>query len=141
MSTLQKQLRDHVTTLLATATGLPSGSIFSSPRRDIPVELLPALLIYSHADKPMDEEEDHSKEHQRIYTLRVEARVSDRPEEDATDTLSIAIRKAILQDDTLATLVIRTTWALQQWDGVEEKAPVSGSAQDFNFHYFWRPEW
>jgi len=141
MSTLQKQIRTRVAALLATASGLPTASIFQSSRRDIPVSLLPALLVYSHADKPVDTEEDHSKPHQRIYTLRIEARVADRPEEDATDTLCIAIRKAILQDDSLAQLVIRTSWDLQQWDGVEEATPVSGSALDFNFHYFWSPEW
>jgi len=148
MSTHQKQIRDAVKALLVTATGMQMatstptpGCIYPSARRDIPDELLPAILVYSHADKPVDPDEDHSKSHQRIYTLRVEARVADRPEEDATDALCIAIRKAVLQDDTQAQLIIRTTWDLQQWDGVEQVVPVSGSALDFNFHYFWSPEW
>jgi len=140
MSTLQKQIRDQVVTLLTAATGLPAGSIYRSPRRDIPADTLPAILIYSHGDRPVNADEDHQDTHERTYTLRVEIRVQGRVEEDATDDLAVQVRRAILADDTLGQLTIRGLWESQQWDGVENDLPESGTALDFTFHYFWSPE-
>lgn len=140
MSTIQKRIRDQVVTLLTAASGLPAESIYRAPRRDVPVESLPALLIYSHGDRPVSQEDDHQGVHERIYTLRVEIRVAARVEEDATDDLAVSVRRALLTDDSLGKLANRAIWESQQWDGVENETPESGTALDFSFYYFWSPE-
>ena len=59
------------------------------------------------------------------------------------------MRQALLQDETfqgnfpdtaLDGLAIRITWMDQQWDGVEEETPISGTVLDFNVHYVSTPE-
>lgn len=140
MSTLQKQIRDRVVQLVQTATLLPLSSIYRAPRRDIDAADLPAVLVYSHSDHPLSGDDDHQRQHERLYVLRIEARVATRVEDDATDLLASQIRKALLADDTLAGLVYRITWDQQQWDGVEEQVPESGTALDFSFHYLYQPE-
>lgn len=140
MSTLQKQIRDRALTLIQTATGLPALSLYRAPRRDIDAGDLPAILIYSHADHPVNSEDDQQRSHERAYTLRVEIRVAARIEDDATDLLASQVRHALLSDDTLGGLVWRTTWDQQQWDGVENQTPESGTALDFSFFYRYDPE-
>jgi hypothetical protein len=54
--------------------------------------------------------------------------------------MAAQVRHAILPDDTLGGLVMRTIWAQQQWDGVENDIPESGTALDFTFHYLYQPE-
>lgn len=140
MSTRQKQIRDLVLAAIQTATSLTSESIFRAPRRDIPTELLPAVLIYSHSDVPVDPMADQRYPHERAYTLRVELRVAERVEDDATDALAADVRRAVLTDDTLGGVAMHTSWANQQWDGVENEIPESGTALDFTFHYVYEPE-
>jgi hypothetical protein len=140
MSTLQKQIRDQVVTRVMTVTGLAAGSVYRAPRRDIPASDLPAVLIYSHGDNPVNAEDNQQYPHERAYTVRVELRVAARVEDDATDAMAAQIRHAILPDDTLGGLVMRTIWAQQQWDGVENDIPESGTALDFTFHYLYQPE-
>lgn len=140
MSTLQKAIRDQVVNLIQTATGLPTGSIYRSPRRDIAATDLPAVLVYSHGDKAANLDDNQQYPHERMYTLRVEVRVQGRVEEDVTDPLATQIRHALLAEDTLGGLVIRTLWEQQIWDGVEEDIPESGTALDFTFHYLYQPE-
>jgi hypothetical protein len=138
MSTIQKQIRDAVMVRLQTIPGVTT--FFRSPRRVIGEQELPALCLYSHNDKPLSDDDDHQQAHQRVYTLRVEIRAQGRPEEDATDDLCIAVRRALLQDDSLGQLVNRITWGDQQWDGSEDENPLAGTALDFNVFYLWRPE-
>lgn len=140
MSTVQKAIRDQVVTRIQVATGLPLGSIYRAPRRDIAAADLPAVLIYSHGDKAANLDDNQQFPHERMYTLRVEVRAQGRVEEDATDNLATQIRHALLTEDTLAGLVIRTLWEQQQWDGVENDVPESGTALDFTFHYLYQPE-
>lgn len=140
MSTLQKAIRDQAVTRIQAATGLPLGSIYRAPRRDIDAAALPAILIYSHGDRAANLDDNQQFPHERMYTLRVEVRVQDRVEEDATDLLASQIRHALLPEDTLGGLVIRTLWEMQQWDGVENDEPLSGCALDFIFHYLYEPE-
>jgi len=140
MTTLQKQIRNQVFDLVLAQAGLPAESLYRSPRRDIPAVDLPAILIYSHGDRPVNADDDHQQIHERVYTLRIEIRVAARVEEDATDDLAVKVRRAILTDDSLGQLVNRTQWEQQQWDGVENDIPESGTALDFAFHYFWSPE-
>jgi hypothetical protein len=99
------------------------------------------ICVFSHADKPVDPDADHEQAHERVFTLRVEIRVAERPEDDATDALAMAIRRAFLADDSLGLpFVRRTLWIDQQWDGSEEGGPLGGTALDFNVHYLWSPE-
>jgi hypothetical protein len=141
MSTLQKQIRDLVLTKVQATTGFTDANSYRAPRRDIPAVDLPALLIYSHNDRPIDADVDQRFPHERAYTLRVELRVKERVEDDATDLLASQVRRALLTtDDTLGGLVMRTIWDQQQWDGVENDIPESGTALDFTFHYVFQPE-
>lgn len=140
MSTIQKLIRQQVVDRCLAATALPSGSIYLSPRRDIPAEDLPALLIYSDSDVPVNQDDDQQQTHERAYTIIVGICVPARVEEDATDALAVQVRRALLSDDTLGQLVIRTLWSRQQWDGVENEIPESSTALSFTFHYFYQPE-
>lgn len=139
--TLQAQIRAAARALLMAKTGFPEESIFRAPRRNLSPEELPALCIYSHGDRPVNPDDDATRPHERVYILRVEVRVSDRPEDDATDDLASQVRQAILTDDSLGLPdVRRIVWADQQWDGAEDEKPLAGTALDFNVHYLWRPE-
>ena len=140
MSTMQKQIRDAVVALVTTASGLPTTSIFRAPRREIPVSCMPAIAIYSKNDTPENVDADQMQPHVRIYTITVEIRASARPEEDATDALAIAIRRALLAEDSLGGPALRTIWTNQIWDGAEDENPLAGTALDFAIHYRWRPE-
>lgn len=134
---LQKQIRTAVAALLGT---IPGVKVFASPRFDIAEAELPALCVFSHGDVPSNSDDDHARAHERTYTLRVEIRAKGRPEEDATDDIAVAVRKAILADDSLGQLVHRITWAEQAWDGDEGEFPLAGTYLDFNVFYLWRPE-
>lgn len=140
--TIQKQIRDIVAARIQAA--LPTVTVFRSLRREAAGDELPAVFLYSNGDSPSDSDADHAGAHERIYTLRVEVRIEERNEEDATDAMAVAIRSAILPDDadgrTLGGLVRRTTWEGQKWAGEEGDKPLSGTALDFAFHYLWRPE-
>lgn len=142
MSSVQAQIRAAAQPLLLAATALPAGSYYKAPRFNIPESALPALLVYSHGDKPLSPDDDEMLPHERVYTLRVEIRVQERPEDDATDALATAVRRALLKDDSLGLggVVRRVVWIDQQWAGVEEDNPISGTALDFNVHYLWSPE-
>lgn len=135
--TLQKDIRDFVAARLAL---IPSCTVFLAPRREIGQGELPALCLYSGTDQAASEDDDHARQHERVYTLRVEIRASGRPEEDATDSLAQAVRRAILTDDTFGSLVYRTTWSSQAWDGDEADYPLAGTILEFRVHYLWRPE-
>jgi len=137
MSSQQRTIRNAVVTLLE---AIPGVHVFRSPRFEIAEAELPALAVFSHGDRPEDQDDDHQKSHRRTYTLRVEIRAKGRPEEDATDDLAVAVRKAILADDSLGGLVHRITWAEQAWDGDEGEFPLAGTYLDFNVFYLWRPE-
>jgi hypothetical protein len=142
MSTIQSQIRARAVSLLGPATG---ATILTSPRRDIPKAMLPAVVVCSHSDKPENEEDDHAEQHPRIYTLEVAPIVAAREEEDATDALAILIRQSILSANNYmswaALGVRRITWALQEWNGTEEgDGPVSATSLHFNCFYLWSPE-
>lgn len=137
MSSQQRTIRNAVVTLL---TAIPGVTVHRSPRYEIAEKELPALAVFSHGDRPEDQDDDHQKSHRRVYTLRVEVQANGRPEEDATDDLAVAVRKAILADDSLGQLVHRITWAEQAWDGDEGEFPLAGTYLDFNVFYLWRPE-
>jgi len=137
---LQKDIRDAIRPLVVAAAGIPDTSYFAAPRKDLADALMPLVAVYSTGDVPADPSDDHSRTHQRIYTLQVEIRCSGREEEDTTDELAIAIRRAILSDDTLGGLALRTTWVNQGWDGQDGDPPYSATGLQFSFHYFWSPE-
>lgn len=137
---IQAQVRAAAKPRLLAATGIPEASYFPSPRRNLSSKELPALCVFSHADKPLNPDDDETQPHERVYTLRVEIRVQDRPEDDATDLLAMQVRRAFLADDSLGGLVRRIGWSDQQWAGAEEENPLSGTALDFNVHYLWLPE-
>lgn len=138
MSTIQKLIRDAIVS--AITTQVPTVTVFRAPRREIAESELPCVCVFSTSDRPLSSDDDHAEAHQRVYTVRVEVRALGRPEEDATDTLAVAIRKAVLTDDTLGRNAYRTTWDAQAWDGSEDENPLAGTALDFACHYFWRPE-
>lgn len=137
MSTLQKQIRTAIAANIQAGTGLAP---LMSPRCDVATLDLPAVCIFSHGDKPQDEEEDHQKAHHRIYTVAVDVSAEGRPEEDATDDLAVKVRQAVLSDDSLGGLVDRVIWADQIWAGVEGETPMAGTVLTFNCFYLWRPE-
>ena len=138
MSSIQFQIRAAVRPALQAATGLEP---LNSPRQNLATKQLPALILFSHGDKPLDANEDHSRQHPRVYTLRVEIRVQDRPEDDATDDLAVLVRTTILQGGTFGVPAVREVfWLDQQWAGAEGDVPLVGTALDFNFVYLWSPE-
>lgn len=137
MSTQQRQIRDAVFALISSAVG-STATVYRAPRRDVSA---PAVSIYSKDDRPLDPDCDMQQSHERAYTLQVEIRVEDRPEEDATDALATLIRNAVLHDDSLGLLARRIVWTSQIWAGSEDDAPLAGTIVDFQIHYLWRPEW
>jgi len=137
----QALIRAAVRPRLLAASGLPETALYNAPRRPIPGEDLPALCLFSHGDRPVDPDDDFMQSHERVYTLRVEIRVEERPEDDATDALAMAVRRAFTGDDSLGLpFVRRVAWIGQQWDGAEDENPLGGTALDFNVHYLWSPE-
>lgn len=142
MSTQQKAIRDAIVARLTTElAGLVAPEhIFRSPERDLADSEIPAVCVFSHSDRPVDPDDDPRYPHQRIYTVRVECVGLGRPQEDATDGLATAVRKAVLADDTMQGLLMRMTWDNQIWSG-SEGDPVQGlTALDFNCHYLFQPE-
>ena len=137
MSTQQKQIRDAVFALISSAVG-STATVYRAPRRDVAA---PAVSVYSKEDQPLDPECDVMAPHERVYTLQVEIRVEDRPEEDATDALAVLVRNAVLRDDSLGQLARRIVWSSQIWAGSEDDSPLAGTIVDFQIHYLWRPEW
>ena len=140
MSTQQRLLRNYVFNAVQVATGLPTTSIFKSPRTNIPVELMPVISIFSTGDRPVTEDDDAQLSHERIYTLVVDVQVTGSDAEDKTDTLAVAIRKAVLTDDQMGQLAHRTTWASQEWGGLDQSPAISGTALTFNIFYLWSPD-
>lgn len=139
MSTVQKLLRNALVSRIQTA--LPAVTIFRAPRRELADTELPAVCIFGQHDRPQNaDEDDHSKAHARVYTVRVEIRAKGLVEDDTTDVLAVAVRGAVLTEDTLGGLCDRTTWGEQLWDGDEGDPPLSGTALEFNHFYLWRPE-
>jgi len=137
MTTVQAQIRASVAVKLAAIPGVTA--FLLSPRRIIAEQSLPAVCLYSHGDRVVNDRDDQMGPHERVYSLRVEIRVPGRPEEDVTDSFSIAVRRALLQDDTLGGLANRIVWTDQQWDGTEDENALGGTALDFNVFYLWRP--
>ena len=83
--------------------------------------------------------------HERVYTLRVEGIANGRPEEDVTDPLAIATRRAFLLDDSFTpaggtALCNRVVWVGQIWSGDEGDPVQALTALDFDCYYLWRPE-
>lgn len=143
MSTQQKIIRDAFVALITAevAVLVAEEHIFRSPERDLADKEYPALCIFSHGDRPSNPDDDQRFPHQRIYTLRVEGVAHGRPQEDATDPLAKAVRKAVLSDDTLQGLVMGITWDNQIWGGSEgENVAQAVTALDFNVHYLFQPE-
>jgi hypothetical protein len=146
MSTLQKAIRDLAVVNLTAQ--LPGGTnIKRAPRRSLDdSEILPGCVcIFSHGDRPENQDDDQMLPHPRIYTLRVEGIANGRPEEDATDTLATAIRRAFLLDDSFTpaggtALCSRVVWVGQIWSGDEGDPVQALTALDFDCHYLWRPE-
>ena len=138
MSTIQKQIRDAVMARLQTIPGVTT--FFRSCHRVVGEQELPAVFLYSHNDRAVNERDNQQEPHERAYTVRVEIRLEGRPEEDVTDDLCIAVRRALLQDVTLNGLVNRIVWTDQAWDGTEDENALAGSALDFSIFYLWKPE-
>jgi len=142
MSTQQKAIRDAIVARLTTElAGLVAPEhIFRSPERDLADNEIPAICIFSHQDRPVDEEDDQRFPHQRVYTLRVEVVAKGRPQEDAADDLASHVRKAVLAEDTLGGLCVRITWVGQLWSGFEGEIVQALSGLDLNCYYLFRPE-
>lgn len=141
MTTTQRKIRDAFATKIQAA--LPAVFFFRAPRRNLSEKELPAVCLFSHGDRPASEDDDHQQPHERVYTLRVEIRAITLPEEDGTDPLAIAVRQAILADDSLGLTTVgvhRVTWAEQAWDGDDGDPQLGGTYLDFNCYYTWRPE-
>lgn len=147
MSTQQKVIRDAIIARLTTELAglVVEEHIFRSPERDLADKEIPAVCVFSHGDRPVNPDDDHAHEHRRIYTVRVEAVAEGRPQEDATDPLAKAIRKALLSDDRLHSVSGEPaswaiTWAGQIWGGYEGEKVQALTALDFDVLYLWRPE-
>lgn len=146
MSTQQKAIRDAIFTRLTAQ--LPVGTLtFRAPRRSLDdTEIgLGVVCVFSHGDRPANQGDDHSGRHERIYTVRIECIANGRPEEDTTDTLAIAVRRALLTDDSLTdvgalALTRRITWNGQIWSGDEGDPVQALTGLDFDCYYTWSPE-
>jgi len=135
---LQKQIRLALVALLT--QGFPDMHVFQAPRRQLDHPDMPSLSIFSHEDRPLNDEDDQQRSHIRCYTVRVELRVESLVEDDATDDLAVRVRQCLMTESLLGGLALRITWSAQQWDGAEGETPMAGTALDFNIHYLWRPE-
>ena len=136
--TIQAQIRSTIKVLLVQA--LPAVHVLMAPRYQLGKTHLPALAIFGHEDRPLEADADTQQLHQRVYTVRVEVRVEDSPEDDCTDPLAKAIRRALLtQDLALWPLVDQISWTSQMWTGDEGEDPMSGTALDFEFVYQFDP--
>ncbi len=140
--TQQRQIREAIKARLEAQ--LPGVPVHLAPRFVVPDSGLPCVGIFSRGDRPLDEG-DHAKAHSRIYTLRIEVAAKGRPEEDATDDLAVAVRTAILTDDSLTDpgqlgLASGIFWVGQDWDGEEGDEPEAKTGLDFDIYYRWRPE-
>jgi len=145
MSTQQKAIRDAIFARLTAQ--MPGSNIYRSPRWSIDdSKIAPGTLcLFSHGDRPATSEDDHSGRHERIYTVRIECIANGRPEEDATDGLAIAVRRALLTDDSLTdsgalALTRRITWNGQVWSGDEGEPVQALTGLDFDCYYLWSPE-
>lgn len=140
MSIVQRQIRDAVeAALVATLPG--TVHVLRAPRSQVGRINLPGVAFFGHGDRPYESDADTQREHRRIYTVRVEARVEAKPEDDATDDLARLVRKALLTESFPVQDVLQITWNEQQWDGADDgEDPMSGTALDFDFHYLFDPE-
>ena len=128
-----KLIRDYFWAAIHTTTGLDP---LKSPRYKVPVESLPAIAIYGSTDKIQSAD---GQPQERIYTVAVDISAVGRVEDDSTDALAQQVRTAILSDDSLGGLAIRTVWASQEWGGVEGEKPTSGTLLLFDV-YYWSAE-
>jgi hypothetical protein len=147
MSTQQKVIRDAIVARLTTQlTGLVAPEhIFRSPERDLADSEIPAVCVFSHSDRPANSDDNTDSQHRRIYTVRIEVVSNGRPQEDATDDLAIAVRRALLSDDSLPSASwVPAAWAIswsgQIWSGSEGEQVQALTALDFDVFYLWRPE-
>ena len=139
MSTVQRQIRDAFEARIKAA--LPAVNFFRCPHRELAEGELPAVCLFGLTDRPEHgDEDDHQQAHERVYTVRVEIQVPERGDDDATDDLAVAVRSAVLADDSLDRLVSRITWSEQAWDGSEGEFSIAGTLLNFNVFYLWRPE-
>ena len=146
MSSAQQQIRNAIMDRLRS---LPGVTVLQSPRLLLGADQLPAVCVYSLHDRPQDPQDNTTLRHPRIYTVRVEIRVQERSEEEATEALAAEVRKRLQADETLGGLLpdtaldglaLQIAWADQQWDGSEDDSPLSGTALDFDITYLWNPE-
>ena len=133
----QHQLRDALAAALLASTGLPQ--VYRSPRIPIAAEDLPAVSLYTHSDKPLDPESDHSRAHMRVMTMAVDVQVKGEIEEDACEVLCDLVLQAVQADETLGGLAQRIQWAGQEWAGAAGDSPICGSQLLFEIVYQWRP--
>ena len=127
-----KLIRDYIYAVVLAKSGLPAANVLRSPRYAIPTESLPALAIYGQSDKLVSPEGDQQD---RIYTVAVDVTCLGRVEDDTTDALAQLVRTAIMEDDSLGGLAVRTTWSSQIWGGVEQTRAISGTLLTFDVYY------
>lgn len=147
MSTQQRAIRDAIVARLTTElAGLVAPEhIFRAPERDLAKSDYPAVCVFSHGDRPANPDDNTDGQHRRIYTIRIEAIANGRPQEDATDALAVAVRRALLVDDSLPSAswvpaAWGISWSGQIWSGHEGETVEALTALDFDVFYLWRPE-
>lgn len=131
--TIQKQIRSGFQAIIAGA--LPLAHVLMAPRFELGKANLPAVCIFGHEDRPREADADTSNPHQRVYTVRVEICVEDAPEDDATDAMAVAIRRAVLAENVLWEIVDEIRWTGQMWAGNEGEDPMARTALDFDVIY------
>lgn len=142
MSTQQKLIRTEFKNRIVAQ--LPGVNVLWAVRRELAESEFPAVNLFPGGDRPESNDDDHAKVHPRVYTIVAEITCLGRPEDDATDDLAVAVRKAVLPDDAsgavLSGMAKRITWTDQEWDGGEGDNPIAGTKLEFNVYYTWRPE-
>ena len=141
MATRAFLIRESFHAKIVAATDLADTKVLRSPRFQVDAADLPVVAVYAHGDRPVDPEAISDRRHDRVYTVAVEINAVGRIEEDATDVLATAVRKAILADGTLGGLCSYITWASQEWGSKETQVAESATLLLFSCHYMWSPEW
>lgn len=137
MTTVQKQIRSGLQAICEAA--LPAAHVLMAPRFELGKANLPAVCIFGHEDRPREADANTTQEHQRVYTVRVEICAEAAPEDDATDAMAVAIRRAALAENILWPIVDEIHWSAQMWAGNEGEDPMARTALDFDFTYLYDP--
>ena len=122
--------------------GKPVGATVHRHRtRPLAADKLPAMVVYSVVPPGMGQAErvdrtDHEGDVERILTVRVEARATGSPTEDAVDALYVWAVKALRTDPTLGGLALDLAERAVSYAADEGEDALAACAVDFEVTYY-----